>query len=65
MPHVTIPITEEQMARLKDLAQKVGLAPEQLLEAGVEDFLGRHDDEFTRMADFIITKNTELYRRLA
>jgi len=42
-----------------------GVAPEALLRASIEDWLNCQKSEFGDMADYVLKKNAELYRRLA
>ena len=51
--------------RLTKKAQRVGLDAEQLLAASVDDLIGQPDAEFDEAAQRVLSKNRELYRRLA
>jgi antitoxin FitA len=42
-----------------------GISPEQLASAAVADLVERPADDFTRAASKVLSKNAELYRRLA
>jgi hypothetical protein len=53
------------MHRLKEIAARFHVTPEELAQAGIEELLGRPDDAFQRAADYVLKKNAELYRRLA
>ena len=61
----TIALPEEQALRLRELALKTGLSPEELLRAGVEEWLTRPDQDFAEATAYVLRKNRELYRRLA
>jgi hypothetical protein len=65
MTVVTIPLTEEQFAKLQEKAQRLRVPPETLLAAIVEDLLSRPDEEFLQAMEYVLQKNSELYRRLA
>ncbi len=65
MAVVTIPLTEEQLAKLREKARRLQVPPETLLAASVEDLLSRPDEEFLRAMGYVLRKNSELYRRLA
>ena len=65
MAVVTIPLTEEQLAKLREKARRLQVPPETLLAASVEDLLSRPDEEFLRVMGYVLQKNSELYRRLA
>lgn len=54
-----------QAERLRDEAQRLGLAPEELARAALVDLLGTPDAEFRAAATRILHQNQELYRRLA
>jgi hypothetical protein len=65
MSSITIPITEERLVRLKELAREANVAPEDLVRASLEEWLKHPKDDFARAANYVIQKNVELYRRLA
>jgi predicted transcriptional regulator len=65
MPTVTVNLSEEQAQRLENLAEKLKVRPNTLLQASVADLLGRGDDEFHSIVEYVLEKNAELYRRLA
>lgn len=65
MTAITIVLTEEQALRLRDRAAYYEISPEALALRGVEEILERPDDEFESLIEHILTKNAELYRRLA
>jgi hypothetical protein len=62
---ITIPISEERLEQLTNLAQKAGVAPEELLVRQVESLLNSEDYQFLNAANHILQKNKELYKRLA
>jgi antitoxin FitA len=61
----TISLPEEQAERLRELASESGVSPEQLLRAGVGEWLTRPGRDFAEAAAYVLKKNRELYRRLA
>jgi predicted transcriptional regulator len=65
MSTFTIELPEEQARRLRELAQEAGIPPERLLRAGLEEWLSRPNTKFAEAADYVLSKNRELYRRLA
>lgn len=65
MTTFTIALSDDRARRLEELARKAGVAPEDLLRAGVEEWLSRPREDFARAAEHVLTKNAELYRRLA
>ncbi len=62
---VTISLTETQWKKLQEKAQRLRVAPEVLLRATLEDLLTRPEEDFRRTVEYVVQKNTELYRRLA
>ena len=65
MNTITITLPEDRFGRLKELAMRLGVAPEDLARAGIEDLLTRPDDIFRQALDNVLNKNTDLYQRLA
>jgi antitoxin FitA len=61
----TVTLPEGQAERLRNLAREAGVSPEQLLNAGIEEWLRRPDQDFAEAAAHVLRKNQELYRRLA
>ena len=50
---------------MREKAKRYGLKPEQLLTASLEDLIGQPDNDFDEAARRVLSKNKELYRRLA
>ncbi len=65
MTVVNIPLTEEQLAKLREKARRLQVPPEALLVATLEDLLSRPNEEFQRAMEYVLEKNAEIYRRLA
>ena len=65
MSILKITVSEEQAAKLEEKARRLQVTPEVLLEASLEELLGRLDEEFQQAMNHVLTKNAELYRRLA
>jgi hypothetical protein len=71
MPTIIVPISEELLTRLQATAARRGITLEEMMRAGVEEMLERLDAEgseqtdFDQVADYVLKKNVELYRRLA
>lgn len=65
MTTFSIELPDDQAERLRDLAVEAGVTPEELLGAGVREWLFRPDKNFTDAASYVLRKNAELYRRLA
>lgn len=65
MASITIDLSDNQFQKLKDLANAHGISPELLLKVSLEDWLNLQKGDFVDAADYVLKKNTELYRRLA
>ncbi|MGK7888376.1 MAG: hypothetical protein AB4042_03515, partial [Leptolyngbyaceae cyanobacterium] len=65
MTSITIDLSDSQLQKLRDLAMAQNITPETLLKASFEDWLNSQESEFDDVAKYVMTKNTELYQRLA
>ena len=65
MATITISVSEEELARLRSLAERSGLTPEEFVRTRVGRILDDPDEAFARAADYVLRKNAELYRRLS
>jgi hypothetical protein len=65
MTSITIQLDEAKAQALREKAKRLGLLPEQLLSATVEDLVGQPDSDFDEAARRVLSKNEDLYRRLA
>jgi hypothetical protein len=65
MSSITIDLPNHQLARLREIAARLGVSPEELARAGIEELLAQPEEKFERAADYVLKKNAELYRRLA
>jgi hypothetical protein len=51
--------------KLQELAERFRIAPEELVRVSLEDLLTRPLDEFQKIVERVLSKNAELYKRLA
>ncbi|MBE9128083.1 MULTISPECIES: DNA-binding protein [unclassified Coleofasciculus] len=65
MASITLDLSDTQFQKLQDLAAVHGIALEVLLKASLEDWLNSQKSEFVEAANYVLTKNGELYQRLA
>ena len=63
MENITIQLSEERLARLRELAREARIPPEEFLRSKVEDWLEQPDREFLQATEYVLKKNRELYRR--
>ncbi len=65
MTTLTITLPDDTLARLKEIAARFQISPEDLARLSVEELLSRPDDAFQHATDYVLKKNTDLYQRLA
>ena len=65
MVTMTITLPDERLRQLQELAQEVGIAPEELVQANIESWLISQSAGFAQASQYVLEKNNELYRRLA
>lgn len=65
MALITIDLSDTQLQKLQDLADVHGISLEVLLKASLEDWLNSQKADFVEAADYVLSKNAELYQRLA
>ena len=65
MTSITIDLSDRQLQKLRDLAAVHDITIEALLKVSLEDWLNSQQSGFVDAANYILTKNAELYRRLA
>jgi predicted transcriptional regulator len=65
MTTITITLTDERLEKLKEIAMRFQVAPEELVRVSVEEPLTRPEEDFRRALDYVLNKNAELYRQLA
>ena len=61
---VAIDLTDEQLAQLNDQASALGVRAEELARAAVVDLVTKPGPDFREVAERVLAKNAELYRRL-
>jgi hypothetical protein len=65
MSTITVALPEERLVKLNELARELGVVPEELVRVSIEELLTRPEPEFEQAVNYVLKKNTELYRRLA
>jgi hypothetical protein len=65
MATISVKIDDSKAARLRKKAKRFGLNPEQLVTASIEDLISNPDPEFDQAMRRALSKNKELYERLA
>ena len=65
MVTIVLKLAEEQAQRLTAIADRLHIPVEELAAAGVRSFLDQREEEVQKAIQYVLTKNAELYRRLA
>ena len=65
MNKLTLELPDETVARLRQLADRLGTPVESLATASVVELVTRPDKQFAEALRKVLVKNRELYRRLA
>ncbi|BAU05269.1 DNA-binding protein [Fischerella major NIES-592] len=65
MNSITIQIPDEDLEKLQATATRLGVSIEELVLMGVEQLLKQSEVSFQDAMDYVLKKNTELYKRLA
>jgi hypothetical protein len=60
-----VELTESQIESLRQRAKTLGISAEQLAAAAVADLVSQPAEDFGKAAAHVLSKNAELYRRLA
>ncbi|MFH1240785.1 MAG: DNA-binding protein [Pseudomonadota bacterium] len=65
MAIITVEIEDSKAALLREKARKFGLLPDQFLTASIEDLIAHPQPDFEAAMNRVLSKNKELYERLA
>ena len=65
MHTLEVALPDQTASKLQEAAEKLGITPESLAQISVEEMLVRLDQDFVAAASNVLSKNAELYRRLA
>ncbi|RLB00849.1 MAG: DNA-binding protein [Deltaproteobacteria bacterium] len=65
MARITIEIDDSKATILRKKAAKFGLRPEQFVLATIEDLIVQPEADFKAAMERVLSKNKELYERLA
>ncbi|MEM8808894.1 MAG: DNA-binding protein [Cyanobacteria bacterium P01_G01_bin.38] len=65
MTSITIELRDNHFQALQNLANIHGIPVDVLLRSSLESWLSSQRSDFVDAADHVLTKNAELYKRLA
>jgi len=61
---ITVDVPDTQIRRLEETARRLKVSPEALAAAAVQDMVAQGDADFAKVAERVLKKNRDLYRRL-
>ena len=62
---ILLELSDDQSAVLMKESVRLGISAEELVKAEFNDWMNRSHDDFQQAADYVLSKNTELYQRLS
>jgi hypothetical protein len=65
MTRIIVEIDDNKAAILEDKARKFGLLPEQFVTASIENLISQPEPDLEAAIQKVLSKNQELYERLA
>ena len=65
MTTITISLPDDRLRELTELSEKLNVAPEELVRLSIEELLTRPEEDLRKATEYVLTKNAELYHRLA
>jgi hypothetical protein len=65
MTTITISVSDDRMQKLRERAARFQVAPEELVQVGLDDLLARPEEDFRQALEYVLDKNADLYQRLA
>jgi len=65
MARITVEIEDSKATLLRQKADKFGLLPDQFVTATIEDLIAQPEPDFEAAMNRVLSKNKELYDRLA
>ncbi len=65
METITVKLDDSKAALLREKAKKFGLLPDQFVTVSIEDLIARPEPDFEEAMQKVLSRNEELYKRLA
>jgi TPP-dependent pyruvate/acetoin dehydrogenase alpha subunit len=65
MTTITVHLDDSKAALLRERAEKLGLSLDEFVKASIEELLAQPEPEFEAAMRRVLSKNKELYERLA
>jgi hypothetical protein len=64
MSTITVSLSADRLERLKAVAARFHIAPEDLVRLSIDEILSRPEEDFRTALDRVLDKHSELYKRL-
>ncbi len=64
MGTITVTVSDDCLSKLKEIAGRFSVTPEDLVRVSIDDLLAGPDEALEKAANYVLNKNSELYRRL-
>jgi len=65
MTTFTLTLPDERVKKLQELAERFRIAPEELVRASLEELLTRPLEDFQKVVERVLGKNSDLYGQLS
>ena len=65
MSTITVTVSDDRLEKLKEVAGRFNITPEDLVRVSIDELLSRPDEAFEKTVAHVLNKNSELYCRLA
>ena len=65
MTTLSISISEERLQKLKAVAARYKIEPEELIQISIDELINQPEQAVLDAIEYVLHKNAELYRRLA
>jgi predicted transcriptional regulator len=65
MTTLQVAISDDRLLKLKEIAARLKVTPEELVRVSIEDLVAQPAESFRQASEYVLKKNSELYRRLA
>ncbi|ODS31488.1 MAG: hypothetical protein SCARUB_03391 [Candidatus Scalindua rubra] len=62
---ITVKLDDSKAALLREKAKKFGLLPDQFVTVSIKDLIARPEPDFEEAMRKVLSRNEELYKRLA
>jgi predicted transcriptional regulator len=64
MTTITISLSDDRLQKLKEIATRFSVAPEELVRFSIEELLTHPEEDFKQALEYTLKKNAELYKQI-